>query len=51
VAQPRRGLRTNTLVAAGAAMFVLISQMTPRESSPTRITSYVVSGVGSSARA
>jgi putative Mg2+ transporter-C (MgtC) family protein len=40
------GLRTNTLVAAGAAMFVLISQMTPRESSPTRITSYVVSGVG-----
>jgi len=40
------GLRTNTLVAAGAAMFVLIAQMTPHESSPTRITSYVVSGVG-----
>ena len=28
------GLRTNTLVAAGAAMFVLISQMTPH--GPTR---------------
>jgi putative Mg2+ transporter-C (MgtC) family protein len=42
------GLRTNTLVAAGAAMFVLIAQMTRHGSSfdPTRITSYVVSGVG-----
>lgn len=42
------GLRTNTLVAAGAAMFVLIAQLTPRQTSfdPTRITSYVVSGVG-----
>lgn len=39
-------LRTNTLVAAGAAMFVLIAQMTPHDASPTRITSYVVSGVG-----
>jgi putative Mg2+ transporter-C (MgtC) family protein len=40
------GLRTNTLVATGAAMFVLIAQMTPHETSPTRITSYVVSGIG-----
>jgi putative Mg2+ transporter-C (MgtC) family protein len=42
------GLRTNTLVAAGAAMFILISEMTPHRSGidPTRITSYVVSGVG-----
>jgi putative Mg2+ transporter-C (MgtC) family protein len=42
------GLRTNTLVAAGAAMFVLISEMTPHRAGldPTRITSYVVSGVG-----
>jgi putative Mg2+ transporter-C (MgtC) family protein len=40
------GLRTNTLVAAGVAMFVLIAAMTPHESSPTRITSYVVRGVG-----
>jgi putative Mg2+ transporter-C (MgtC) family protein len=42
------GLRTNTLVAAGAAMFVLIAEMTPHRASldPTRITSYVVSGAG-----
>ena len=40
------GLRTNTLVAAGAAMFVLISALTPHDTSPTRIASYVVSGVG-----
>jgi putative Mg2+ transporter-C (MgtC) family protein len=42
------GLRTNTLVAAGAAMFVLIAQMSAHGSGvdPTRITSYVVSGVG-----
>jgi putative Mg2+ transporter-C (MgtC) family protein len=42
------GLRTNTLVAAGAAMFVLISEMTPHRAGldPTRITSYVVGGVG-----
>lgn len=42
------GLRTNTLVSAGAAMFVLIAQMTPHQTGfdPTRITSYVVSGVG-----
>ena len=42
------GLRTNTLVAAGAAMFVLISELTPHRADldPTRITSYVVSGVG-----
>ena len=40
------GLRTNTLVAAGAAMFVLISHMTPSGSNPTQVTAYVVSGVG-----
>jgi putative Mg2+ transporter-C (MgtC) family protein len=40
------GLRTNTLVAAGAAMFVLIDAMTTHNSTPTRIASYVVSGVG-----
>ncbi len=39
------GLRTNTLVAAGAAMFVLISHMTPSGSNPTQVTAYV-SGVG-----
>ncbi len=40
------GLRTNTLVAAGAAMFVLISHMTPSGTNPTQVTAYVVSGVG-----
>ena len=40
------GLRTNTLVAAGAAMFVLIDAMASRNTTPTRIASYVVSGVG-----
>ena len=40
------GLRTNTLVAAGAAMFVLIDAMTTHNSTPTRIASYVVSGIG-----
>ncbi|MBV9802616.1 MAG: MgtC/SapB family protein [Solirubrobacterales bacterium] len=40
------GLRTNTLVATGAAMFVLISHMTPAGTNPTQVTAYVVSGVG-----
>jgi putative Mg2+ transporter-C (MgtC) family protein len=40
------GLRTNTLVAAGAAMFVLISHMTPSGTNPTQVTAYVVGGVG-----
>jgi putative Mg2+ transporter-C (MgtC) family protein len=40
------GLRTNTLVATGAAMFVLISHMAPAGANPTQVTAYVVSGVG-----
>jgi putative Mg2+ transporter-C (MgtC) family protein len=44
--QHRAGLRTNVLVALGAALFVALGAMTPGESSPTRIASYVVSGVG-----
>jgi putative Mg2+ transporter-C (MgtC) family protein len=44
--QHRAGLRTNVLVALGAALFVALGVMTPGESSPTRIASYVVSGVG-----
>ncbi|WP_343600012.1 MgtC/SapB family protein [Mycobacterium sp.] len=39
------GLRTNALVAAGATMFVLYAVATD-DSSPTRVASYVVSGVG-----
>ncbi|GFG90677.1 MgtC/SapB family protein [Mycobacterium bourgelatii] len=39
------GLRTNALVAAGATLFVLYAVST-EDSSPTRVASYVVSGVG-----
>jgi putative Mg2+ transporter-C (MgtC) family protein len=40
------GLRTNALVSTGAAMFVMLGSMIPGESSPTRVVSYVVSGIG-----
>jgi putative Mg2+ transporter-C (MgtC) family protein len=40
------GLRTNTLVALGAALFVSLSSMVEHETSRTRIASYVVSGLG-----
>ena len=40
------GLRTNTLVALGAAMFVVFEQLFPDESSPTRVAAQVVSGIG-----
>lgn len=39
------GLRTNALVATGATLFVLYSVVT-EDSSPTRVASYVVSGIG-----
>jgi putative Mg2+ transporter-C (MgtC) family protein len=44
--QRRAGLRTHALVAVGAAAFVSVSVMVPHDSSPTRIASYVVSGIG-----
>ena len=40
------GLRTNTLVALGAATFVVFSDIVPSEGSPTRIAAQVVSGIG-----
>lgn len=40
------GLRTNALVAAGATLFVLYSVAASDTDSPTRVASYVVSGVG-----
>jgi uncharacterized membrane protein YhiD involved in acid resistance len=40
------GLRTNALASTGAAMFVMLSVMTPGDSSPTRIAAQVVSGIG-----
>src|ERR1700743_383183 len=39
------GLRTNALVSTGATLFVLYAVVT-NDSSPTRVASYVVSGVG-----
>src|SRR5271169_3543145 len=40
------GLRTNTLVALGAATFMVFAQLFPAESSPTRVAAQVVSGIG-----
>lgn len=41
----RAGLRTNALVACGATLFVLYAAATT-DTSPTRVASYVVSGIG-----
>src|ERR1700678_4145620 len=40
------GLRTNALVCTGAAMFVSLSHLMGDTASPTRVASYIVSGVG-----
>jgi len=40
------GLRTNALVAVGAALFVSLTRLMDDTTSPTRIASYIVSGVG-----
>ena len=40
------GLRTNALVCLGAALFVGVSRLVGDTTSPTRVASYVVSGVG-----
>ncbi|OYX74077.1 MAG: hypothetical protein B7Y81_01145 [Caulobacter sp. 32-67-35] len=40
------GLRTNTLVAIGAATFVLFAGLVPGEASPTRVAAQIVSGIG-----
>jgi putative Mg2+ transporter-C (MgtC) family protein len=44
--QHSAGLRTNTLVALGAALFVSMSALMDDTGSPTRIVAYVVSGLG-----
>lgn len=44
--QRMAGLRTNTLVATGSALFVMFSVMVTNDSSPTRIAAQVVSGIG-----
>jgi putative Mg2+ transporter-C (MgtC) family protein len=40
------GLRTNTLVCLGSALFVSLSHMIDHESSPTRVAGQVASGMG-----
>jgi putative Mg2+ transporter-C (MgtC) family protein len=40
------GLRTNTLVALGAATFVVFAQLVPGDNSPTRVAAQIVSGIG-----
>lgn len=44
--QRMAGLRTNTLVALGAATFVLFAGLIPGDASPTRVAAQVVSGIG-----
>jgi len=44
--QHTAGLRTNALVAFGAALFVGLSTLIDHEASPTRIAAQVVSGLG-----
>lgn len=40
------GLRTNTLVAVGAATFVLFASLVDGDTSPTRVAAQIVSGIG-----
>lgn len=40
------GLRTNALVSAGSAMFVMMAALTTGDASPTRVAAQVVSGIG-----
>ncbi|HTV72310.1 MAG TPA: MgtC/SapB family protein [Candidatus Acidoferrales bacterium] len=40
------GLRTNALVATGAALFATITELLPHNNNPTQIAAYIVSGVG-----
>jgi putative Mg2+ transporter-C (MgtC) family protein len=44
--QRMAGLRTNTLVAIGAASFVIFESLFPDNVSPTRVAAQVVSGIG-----
>lgn len=44
--QRMAGLRTNTLVALGASIFVVFAGLFPEEASPTRVAAQIVSGVG-----
>jgi putative Mg2+ transporter-C (MgtC) family protein len=44
--QHTAGLRTNTLVCVGAALFISLTRLMGDDQNPTRIASYIVSGIG-----
>jgi putative Mg2+ transporter-C (MgtC) family protein len=44
--QTKAVLKTNVLVCMGSSMFVMMSVMTPGDTSPTRMAAQVVSGIG-----
>ena len=44
--QRMAGLRTNTLVATGSALFVALAALTVNDASPSRIAAQIVSGIG-----
>jgi putative Mg2+ transporter-C (MgtC) family protein len=44
--QHAAGLRTNTLICLGAALFVSVSLAVERDSSPSRVAGQVVTGIG-----
>jgi putative Mg2+ transporter-C (MgtC) family protein len=44
--QHTAGLRTNALVSVGAALFVSLTRLLGDADSPTRVASYIVSGIG-----
>jgi putative Mg2+ transporter-C (MgtC) family protein len=44
--QRMAGLRTNTLLATGSALFVTVANFTPGTANQTQIAAYIVSGVG-----
>jgi putative Mg2+ transporter-C (MgtC) family protein len=46
VGQHQAGLRTQSLVCLGAALFVSLPTLIDKESSPTRVAGQVVSGIG-----
>jgi putative Mg2+ transporter-C (MgtC) family protein len=46
IRQRMAGLRTNALVALGAAAFVVFASLFPDEVSPTRVAAQIVSGIG-----
>lgn len=44
--QRMAGIRTNALVSAGAALFIMLAIMTPNDTSPTRVAAQIVTGIG-----